>query len=163
MKLFLTVLLTLGCSVLGQESTTVDPEKYACVTEPTLCQLKEILMRSWSDTEERLHYIKLVAEVIHKFGNATWISNKALTEELHLLKGRQAVAGALQVTQFVFLIVYILTLVVMAMVKCFKKKEAETLELQLVQMEARLQERKKKSSEERKRKSLRSVVDDQLQ
>ena len=54
-----------------------------------------------------------------------------------------------------------MTLVVTAIFKCFKKKEAKALELQLVQMESRLAERKKKSNEDRKRKSLHLAADDQ--
>ena len=84
-------------------------------------------------------------------------------EEIDSLKTRQAAAALIQISQLLIFLVYLLTICIYKVVKCSKKVNNDRLESQMLQMEARLQERKRKSSEERKRKSSRSVVDDQLQ
>ena len=81
------------------QSTTEEPEKFACASEPTNCHLKEVSFRQ-SDLIYRamLARFQRVRDTIDSLANVTRC--RKLESELNLLKGRQAVAGALQVTQF---------------------------------------------------------------
>ena len=67
-----------------------------------------------------------------------------LQEDLQTVKGRQAVAAAISVSQLLIVIIYLLVIGVSYLVKCFKKQQEKQLVENLELMESRLQERKNK-------------------
>ena len=67
------------------------------------------------------------------------------TSELDDLKGQQAVNAALQAIQFSIMVAYLVTVMIMAVIKRCKKKEAKILETQLKELEIRLAEWKRKA------------------
>ena len=72
--------------------------------------------------------------------------NKTMTQLLTLsetVKNRQAASSALQVLQFVLLIVYFIILDIIAICKCFKKFRLEQQEIKMELIERKLQERRK--------------------
>ena len=70
--------------------------------------------------------------------------HKETQEALQTLRGRQAVAAAISVTQLLIVIAYLVVSGLMYVIKCVKEKQAIQLEENLLQMENRLQERKTK-------------------
>ena len=72
--------------------------------------------------------------------------NETMTQLLTLsetVKNRQAASSALQVLQFVLLIVYFIILDIIAICKCFKKFRLEQQEIKMELIERKLQERRK--------------------
>ena len=69
---------------------------------------------------------------------------RQMAAENDKIKGRQAVAGVLGGIQLMLFLVYLGTSVVVAIVKCVKKRQSHQLEEQLQEMEVRLSERKAK-------------------
>ena len=89
----------------------------------------------------RLDSVILEVQSVELIIQAATGFNKTLNQQqddLQTVKGRQAAAAAISVCQLLLVVAYLATIGIIYIVKCFKKQQAENLEL----IESRLQERK---------------------
>ena len=159
-KLFLAATLTVF-SVVGQsqaQSTTEDPELYACSSEPTSCKMTEWAIRS---AVNNLEVMQAAINNIHRLSNITETFKETLTELVQSIKTRQEASAVVQIIQLLLFISYLLTICICQVVSYVKNKQEQEQEFQPIQMKSCLAERKKKSNEERKKMSLRPAADEQ--
>ena len=125
-----------------------------------VCQSGEAGYKTYTNCEAlRLHYLHWAAEafvfraIITGLEHAEETNKNAiavlvnvtseLTHQLVVVKGRQAVSAALAAIQFSIMVLYLVTVMIMTVIKRCKKKEAELLETQLEELKTRLAERKR--------------------
>ena len=114
------------------------------VQDPNACNVLNTLYDRWSAEAKVLsHLLKEVSDILEAAQLIRNTTSQLLTD-LQTLRGRQAVSGAVQVSQVLMFLAYILTIFVAYMVKYCQEARArhQTQEFELI--EARLMESKSK-------------------
>ena len=140
MQLAQLYLVCIWSGLYGVVTPTEDDGNFVCVMGSksyTNCQVLKFIYGQWIQATERYISNKNAFAVLV---NVT----SDLTHQLDVMRGRQAVTATFQAIQFSIMVVaYLVTVMIMAIVKMCKKKEAELLETQLEELETRLAERKR--------------------
>ena len=114
------------------------------VLDPNACDVLDALYDRWSAEAKVLsHLLKEVSDTLEAAQLIRNTTSQLLTD-LQILRGRQAVSGAVQVSQVLMFLAYILTIFIAYMVKYCQEARArhQTQEFELI--EARLKESKSK-------------------
>ena len=104
-----------------------------------------VIARDFMDEVENIgkSLVQLVTDSTKNFGEMSALRRNQ-TEEIKMLKSRQAISGAFQAISLVILCLWLVTLLVRAIIRCVTEKQQATLEEMVEMMERSLQERKSK-------------------
>ena len=128
---------SLGCSLIKHDECTKIAD--SCWELTKLVELKRDIGKVLAAVAE----LAKIAELV-KLANVTQANVTQLLIDLQILRGRQAVSGAVQVGQVLMFVAYLLTITVLYMVNHCNKNRERLAQSELELLEAKLQANKAK-------------------